>query len=72
MKRVIMGLSDRDLDNVEFLSKHHHGSKASAVSQALAIANLVIQTKNNGGKVILTGANEDRELIIRDRELVNE
>jgi len=65
-KKVTMGFSERDLDNVELLQRELHSrSKASAVAQSLDIAKWIVQTKRKGGKIILTDeSGQQRELVI--------
>ncbi len=65
-KKVTMGFGKRDLANVDFLQQRLHSrSKASTVGQSLDIAKLIVDTKEKGGKVILTDADgNQRELVI--------
>ena len=65
-KKVTMGFSRRDLENVELLQKQLHSrSKASAVAQSLDIAKWIVETKRKGGKIILTDDDgHQRELVI--------
>ncbi len=65
-KKVTMGFRQRDLENVDFLQKTLQSrSKASTVGQSLDIAKLIVETKQKGGKVILTDSDGNQsELFI--------
>ena len=66
MKKITMGLGQRDEDNVEFLKKHLNSrSKAAAVAQSLDIAKLIVEARIGGDTILLKDEKgKQRELII--------
>ena len=54
IKKVTMGLTERDNENVEFVAKELHSrSKASAVSSSLSLARALLEAEDRGGKILI-------------------
>lgn len=65
LKKVTMGLTERDVANTETLAvRLHSRNKASAVSTALAIAEGITSRIEDGGELIIKRKDGSMETVI--------